>query len=195
MTESQNPLTAEQIADVRAASVRGRKVRRACAVAKFDAWATAIFAGFTLACAALSPWALLVGLPMAAIAWNSFMGLKLLEAYDLRGPRRLGANQILLMALIFAYCIWQIVAIFTLGSITTLYPQLEQLGPTYGIDTSNLDTVVRVLVVVVYGAVMVASFLTQGGMALYYFTRARHVRAYLDKTPDWVLELHRLVTG
>lgn len=188
-----NPFTPEQQAELRAATNRAAKVRRACTIAKFDAWMTALFAAFTLMAVPFSPSALFIGIPLAAVAFNAFAGEKLLRAFDLRGPRRLGVNQILFMAVIFAYCIWQIIATFMIGDILEQYPQLAQLETAYNLDIDNLTQWVRTIAVLTYGAIIFASVLTQGLMAWYYFSREKFVRAYIVDTPSWVIDVQRSV--
>ena len=59
-------------------------------------------------------------------------------------------------------------------------------------STMELDQTYRLFVVAVYGTVIVLSVVFQGLNALYYFTRRKHVEAYLQDTPKWVLDLQRL---
>jgi hypothetical protein len=40
-----------------------------------------------------------------------------------------------------------------------------------------------------YGGVIVLSILFQGGNALYYFTRRRHVEEFIAETPQWVRDV------
>ena len=46
-----------------------------------------------------------------------------------------------------------------------------------------------------YGLVIVASILSQGGLALYYFTRRRRLEAFTRETPEWVRRLFIEATG
>ena len=42
-----------------------------------------------------------------------------------------------------------------------------------------------------YGGVIALSVLFQGGNALYYFTRRRHVEDFIAETPEWVRDVQR----
>ena len=97
-------------ADAGGPGVRHRKVRRAIGVAKFDAWATAIFAGLTVLVAGASfSWTgLIVGAAMAFIATQSFRGLHKLVRLDESGPRLLGYNQLLFAACLIIYASWNL---------------------------------------------------------------------------------------
>src|SRR5438067_2158945 len=101
------PQHLQQMFDARA---RVRKVRRAIAVAKFDAWATAIFAGLTLLIAvpSFSLTGLLVGGAMAFIATQSFRGLHKITRLDESGARLLGYNQIIFAICLIVYAAWNL---------------------------------------------------------------------------------------
>lgn len=45
------------------------------------------------------------------------------------------------------------------------------------------------------GIVILVSVLFQGLNAIYYFTRRKHVDAYVQNTPEWVLNLNRLTSS
>ena len=49
----------------------------------------------------------------------------------------------------------------------------------------------KTIVVVLYGGVIALSVLFQGGNALYYFTRRRHVEDFVADTPEWVRDVLR----
>ncbi len=202
-TSSQSPLSAEQYQQIASARNRARKVRRAVVVAKFDAWMTAVFAAFTLTYVVVSPliagfdWlALVIGAGMAVVTVNSFRGASRLSRYDVSGPRLLALNQLLFAALIIMYCLWRIVAALTGPSLAEQHPQLadpamnDMVTSIYGTDIEGLT---KTITLVVYGAVIFGSVLAQGGMALYYFTRGRHIREFRRQTPPWVVDL--LVAG
>ena len=197
-TSSQSPLSAEQHQQIASARQRSRKVRRAVGVARFDAWCTAAFAAFTLMYTVISPFfggfnwlALMIGVGMAVVAYNSFRGASRLSEYDISAPRLLALNQILFAAIIIAYCLIRIVCALTMD-LAESHPELAQiqadpeLANVLGMDFESLYKSISLLI---YGAVIFGSILTQGGMALYYFTRARHVREFRQQTPQWVLDL------
>jgi hypothetical protein len=48
---------------------------------------------------------------------------------------------------------------------------------------------------ILYGAVSVVTIIFQGLNALYYFSRAKLLRAYLAETPSWIVEVQRRSTG
>jgi hypothetical protein len=184
------PLTPEQIAEIARARELYRKVRRATGVATFDAWATATFAGLTLLVTLMSfsLTGLLVGAGMAVVAWNGFRGLKMLKALDPEGARVLGWNQILLGSVLFLYAAWNLVAIAT-GAPGSMFGSLkDQLE---GLDTTQIESVVRSIAYLVYGSLALFAIIAQGLTSLYYFSRGRYVRDYVEKSAGWVLQMQR----
>jgi len=198
--QQQSPLSAEQHQQIAAARKRARKVRRAVGVAKFDAWTTAVFACFTLSYVLLSPFiagfdwvAVMVGGGMALVAFNSFRFANRLRHYDVRAPRLLALNQIFFAAVITAYCLWQIARV--MFGWYEPNPAMAQLkaDPTVAEVYGDIEEITRIVVPLVYGAVIFGSILVQGSTALYYFTRGRHVREFRRQTPPWIVDL--LIAG
>ena len=189
-THDPEPLSAEQQQLIAAARRRARKVGRAAGVASFDAWTTAVFAGlalmfaaFSLALGDFSGLLLFVGGGMAVVAYNAFRGADGLRRYDISAPRRLALNQVLFAAIIIVYCICRI----TGPSLVEQHPEL--VDPQVQAMLGDIGGLSDTLSLVIYGAVICGSILVQGGTALYYITRAGHVRTFREQTPSWVLEL------
>ena len=63
-------------------------------------------------------------------------------------------------------------------SMPQLAPTLEPLGELY-----------QLISILVYGCIIVISIIFQGLTSWYYFSRARHLRDYLDQTPQWVVQM------
>jgi hypothetical protein len=197
--QAPSPFTAEQLEQIAVARKRAVKVRRAAGVARFDAWTTAVFAGFTLMYVAASvlfgglEWvALLIGIGMATVSYVAFSNAAQLRRFDLNAPRRLALNQVCFAAMIIVYCLWRMWHAASAPGLAgqsgqALDPQVaELLRSTYGQDPDELS---RTLSLLIYSVVIFGSVLSQGGAALYYSTRRRYVKAFRDNTPSWVIEL------
>ena len=50
----------------------------------------------------------------------------------------------------------------------------------------------RAILSAFYAMLLCISVIAQGCTAWYYFTRRRHLTAYLKNTPDWVIEMLRV---
>lgn len=186
-------LTPEQEQEIAAANARAKKVRRAASVAQFNGWASAILAVCSAPFAIGSLTGFLVAAGLAVVAWNEFRGRRGLLRFEPEAANLLGWNQLGLLALICCYCFWQVYLTVTgTGILTELLatsPEARELVAP-GVD---IDSLVKLFVVLFYGLVVVLSVVFQGANAWYYFSRRKTVEAYLRETPDWVVDLQRVV--
>lgn len=152
------------------------KVRMAVGVAAFNAWSFAVCAAASAVFLAVSPafggFSLAgvgITLVLAGVTYCEFRGQRLLQSLDARGCRVLGWNQLGLLAAVALYCIWSIVWGFVYPSPWADHPDWQALERDFG------DALWPVLVASIYGGVLIACALYQGGNAWYYFTRRRAV--------------------
>jgi hypothetical protein len=104
----------------------------------------------------------------------------------------LARNQLAFLALITAYCIYQM-ATFDLATATGITPELQsQFAQVPGLErdlTRELNQWGPLLTYGFYSLVIVASIAAQGGLALYYFTRRKHLAVHQQATPAWIRRL------
>ena len=181
------PLTPEHMQELALAKQRSRKLLKAVKVATFNGWCAAIFAACALPFAPFSATALVMAVGLAAVAWNEFRGRRLLRSFDPRGPRVLGWNQLGFMGLLIGYSLWSIYSSLGAGGAYESYMSDPQLGPML----ESFSGLYRTITIAVYGGVIAGALIFQGLTARYYFARCKHLQAYLDETPDWVVELQR----
>lgn len=183
------PLASDQLAQLASARRRAGKIRRAVATARFSGWTTAIFGGLTLIGGIFGLPALLLGLAMVACAANELRAAAHLRALDPRAPRRLAWNQVVLCGALCAYCGWNLCNALASGPGAAI----EGLPAGSGAEDllADVDAMTRGITVMVYAAAIVACVLVQGLTALYYASRARHLREYIKGTPSWVIDVQR----
>ncbi|MEO0474846.1 MAG: hypothetical protein AAF085_02585 [Planctomycetota bacterium] len=191
-TGSADPLSPEHREQLGRARQLRAKLRRTTKVASFNAWSFAILGGLSLPLAILSPWSLLAAVLLGGLAWNEFRGRKQLLRLDPRGPKTLGTNQVICCTLIAGYCKLKIIATLTGPGIYATaiekYPELaDMLEP--------LEELMQLIMLATYAIVLIVGVGVQGLTAWYYFSRSKHLRAYLEQTPDWVRELDRVHAG
>jgi hypothetical protein len=185
MTSPPTPQHLEQIAAARMAS---GKIRRAVAAATFSGWTLSIFAALTILSGFTSIPAFVLGLGMAVVAFYEFRGAGEVKRLDATAPKRLAINQLALGAMLFIYAgysLWTSLRQPTeLPASIASDPQIaEMLGP--------VQDLTRLIYVVLYVTLMVVAILGPGLTAWYYYTRARHIEAYVKRTPQWILDLQR----
>ncbi len=182
-------LSSEQLAALAEARYRGRKISRAAGVAAFSGWTMAVFSFFSLLGGLFSLASLALGAGLGIVAYVELKGSKRLRRFDDSAPLHLAFNQIALAVLVALYCgygMWM--AVFGPSPYASY---LAEGGDTAemirGIDNLN-----RAITTGFYAFLLIVSVVVQGGTALYYFTRKRHLTAYLRDTPGWVLEALRV---
>lgn len=189
---SVGPLTQERRQELLLAKGRAKAIHRAARVAAFNGWTTGIVAAFSVPFALFSVSGFMVTVGLVGVAWNEFRGRRRLLAFDPASAAFLGWNQVGFFVLVAAYCLWMIRA--SIGSFAAevqAVPELENLiGPLDG-----FDGLYRSLVVGFYGMVIALSAIFQGLNAVYYFTRRKHIEAYLQETPAWVQEIERMTSA
>ncbi len=188
------PLTAAQQHELEEAARRAKPIRRAAGVAAFNGWSMAILAVLSAPFAIGSLVGLIIAVALAALAWNELRGRRRLLELDPQAPALLGWNQVALLALVSGYCLWQIAtSLFGDSAVAaefTAHPELRELLGS----GEEFEAMLRPLVAMFYGLVILVSVAAQGLNAWYYFSRSKHVEAYLRETPAWAVELQRLAS-
>jgi hypothetical protein len=181
-------LTSAQVEELRVARLRLKRVRRAVNYALFDAWGVAIFAGLTILGSLLDPAGLPLGLGMAAIAFVEFRQAARLRRLEPDAAKILALNQLAFAGLLIGYACWRIYV--TLTGPEAFAEEMQQ-NPMIADMLRPYAHLAKQLSLLVYGSLIAASIAVQGGTAVFYFTRAKHVRAAQRETPAWILALQR----
>ncbi len=157
-------------------------------VAAISGWTMAFFAAISILTGLFSLPSFLLGIGLCGVAYVELRGARALRALDLTAPRSLALNQLGLLALVIAYAGWAMVT-----ALVGPGPYDEQIaaGGAIADSLAPIDQLTRTITVAIYAAVIVGSMLAQGCAAAYYFTRRRHMTAYLQGTPKWVVETLR----
>jgi hypothetical protein len=176
-------LSPEQRRELESAKERARKILAAGKVAAFNGWTIGIFAALSLLFGLGSVVVMALSVGLGVVAWNEFRGRALLRRLDPAAGRLLGRNQLGLMALIVAYCLWSIWR----AKLGPPDPEMEQLQDLVGVGSD----LIQQLTVILYVSVIAATAIFQGVNARYYFRRVAMTEAYLRDTPTWVVDLQR----
>jgi hypothetical protein len=181
-------MTPEHFRQIAEARTAWRRIRRAVGMARFDGWTIGIFGGLTVLFSLTSPSGLAIGVGMLIIAVLELWGAARLSRLDPRAHRMLGFNQVAVALMLTTYALWSLyTAAYGPAATSTMSADereaMSMLGP--------VDEWTRQIQYLVYGILILVAVFGQGSLALYYFTRARHVRDYLAKTPPWIAEMQR----
>ncbi len=176
-------LTPEMQLELRDAKDRAGSFLGAAKVAAFNGWSIGFFAALSIMFGVFSRTSFLVGVGLAIVARNEFVGRSRLRSIDPSGLELLWRNQVGFMALIIVYCLWSMFRTVALPGAG-----MEALMELFGEGAADL---VAFVTTVVYSTVIVATAIFQGLNARYYFVRAARLRDYVRDTPQWVLDMQR----
>lgn len=183
----------EHLQQIVAARQLGRKIRRAASVARINGWISAVFAALTLLSGVRSVAALILGTAMAVISYFEFQGARGLMRLDVSAPRRLATNQLALALLLF--CFAATCLLMSLSGPTELLsaPLAEAVAadPQLAGMMAPLQDLAWQIHVLAYAILMIIAPAGPGLLAGYYLSRRRHLQAYLQQTPTWIVELQR----
>jgi len=178
----------EQLEAIASARLGARKISRAAGIAAFSGWTLALFAFVSLLSGLFSLRALLLGVALCVVAFVELRGSRDLRKLDAAAPRRLALNQVGLVLTVLVYAGWGIAsALFGPGSyddqIAAGGPLAETLEP--------IDHLTRAAMAGFYVLVIGGSVIAQGCTAAYYFCQRRNILAFLDRTPEWIVQTLR----
>lgn len=186
------PLSHECRQVLTVANDRVKKIRKACGVAAFNGWTTAIFAAASAPFAPFSIAGFLVTAGLTVVAYNEFRGRKQLQQFKSSAASFLGWNQVGFLLLIIFYSVWMICSgLASEGPFAAELAANPELANALG-PMEQFDGLYKFLVIGVYGTVIALSTIFQGLNAVYYFTRRKHVETYVQETPEWVLDVQRM---
>ena len=119
-------------------------------------------------------------------------GIELVRKFkqlDPEAANALAINQLVLGGALLLYAIFSLWNVFRGPSVITEQiassPELTQAG------LGSIESLARMIGVLIYGTLAAVAIFGQGGTALYYFTRRKYVEAYRRETPQWILDAQR----
>lgn len=176
------PLSGADFVLIRQAAVRRKALVSAGRTARASSIITLAIGilGLPLVAMSFSWIAAIVVLGICAVGAVELYGSGRIRRADPAAGRLLAVNQLALLGLILAYCLVQ---------MCTSPLSAELRSQLAGIDLKGIEHLELLLTQAIYGLVAGLSVVFQGGMAFYYFTRRKHVEAFLAQTPDWVRRL------
>jgi hypothetical protein len=194
------PISEPQLQALHDAETAARRFAFAPKLATWNGVGMLLGAALSLILAVFDHALLLSAAVLGASGWFELSAGKRLREYDPTAPLKLALNQIVLMVLVVGYSLLKLRAAWTgqasLVSELAQHPELaaviEQLNdPSVARGIESFSQMYRWGVVAVYSALISIALIVQGGAAAYYWSRRKHLTAFLASTPDWVLEFMR----
>jgi len=190
------PLTERHYAEVRQAVRARRRVKGAARTALFSGAVTLaiglLAAPFALIWPSASGVIVVVG--VCAVGAVELVGYGRMRRAEPSAARFLGLNQLALLGVVTLYCVMQMAAFSPQeAQAAAMSPEVRsQLSAVPEMARSIDNLVLQWAPIVTYGfysLVIGLSVCSQGGMALYYFTRRKHIERFNRATPEWIRRL------
>jgi hypothetical protein len=165
------------------------KLRRLAMYAAFDGWTLSVLGALTLVCGGYGS---VLGLLMSFV----LLGAGIFEIYSVRQLRQLkpsainhlAYNQMALAGMLVTYSIISMIQSRHGGGLSAEIQQsLADAGGAVGDTNDQLSAATDIF----YCGLMAFALLVQGGTAMYYFSRRKHLQRYLEETPDWIQQMQR----
>jgi len=171
-----------------------KPIRRAMGIASFDAFAAGMLAILALPFAIFSIWSALAVVVLATVACVELRGRILLARLNPIAARWLGWNQVFFLSMICVYCAASIAQVLLYPPDLATLKDLQQYMPA-GYQNIDFASGLQILTIVLYGLVALTSSVYIGLVALYYFTRRKHILRFVEDAPAWVVALYRMDAG
>ncbi len=160
-------------------------LRRVLKTSRLNGWSVAIFAGL---CSLVS-WALgdpvggSIGLLVALGGMLEVRGHRLLQRRDADGMRWLVRSQLVVLGVIWTYAATRLMS-FDEGLVREMVtPDMRASLNELGVTMEDILPLVRRFFYLLYGSVMAATLIYQGGLGLYYRRRTAAVELALRAPP------------
>ncbi len=191
-----SPLTEAHFRIVRQVVAARGPVRRAAKTARGSAFTILVVGVVSIPIALIFPtWlGIVVVTGICTIGVREYIGAGRMRRAEPSAAAYLGSNQLAFVALIVVYCVIQMAtsspAEFGSTAISSeLRTSLAQLPEMQSSVEELIGSWAPLAVYGFYSLVILLSIGFQGGLALYYFTRKRHLEAARQVTPPWVERL------
>lgn len=183
------PLSPEQMGQLASARAAAKSLKRGAGWARFEGGSIALFAVLTLACGWDSVAGLLMGAAMGAIAFFELREARGLSRLQVGSARRLGWIEVCFASLLFIYAAWSIIA--TMRGAGPFAEIEQKYGREVMDQLAAYKDTAKSLTALAYVALMGIAVFVQGGAAVYFFSREKHLKAFVEQTPPWILQMQQ----
>jgi len=162
-----------------------KALQRVTGLSRLNGWSVVIVAGLGgLIALVLGDWLSIgLGLLVGGLGWMEVKGGRMLRKRDADGMKWLVRSQMLLLALILAYCSSRLGSFDPESALGNLTPDMEAALKEAGIARADIMPLVHQMFLALYISVAVAALLYQGGLALYYRRKVQLVTEALAAPP------------
>jgi hypothetical protein len=187
-------ISAEHLRQLQEAKRRMGKIRRAVGAATWDGGTLVVFGFMTFVLGMGDGVSMVLGAGLMAIGAVELYAGRRLKRLELPAVGMLFWNQIALGSVLMIYAIWRVFDTLHNPGNSAFAQQAAAAGLT-GSDVQGIVGLEQSVTLLVYYSLMTIAVFGQGSMALFYFTRRKHLRKYLAETPEWITGMQRAGMG
>lgn len=160
-------------------------LERLLKISLFNGMSIAVVAGLaTLLTLVIGDWlGVVVGLLVTGAGLIEIRGHSLLKRGQPSGCHWLKNAQLFLLSVLWIYCLYQLTSFDSTKLMDALPADSRQLLASSGIDIASLAPLIRTASFAVYGGVLLATLIHQGGLYLYYRRQTPAVLTALQPPP------------
>lgn len=160
-------------------------LRRITRLSAINGWSITVVAGLGgLISLAFADWiGAITGIVVALGGATELRGRRRILARDASGVRLLVLAQGIVLGMLWVYAITQLVRFDAAALLAGLPPEVQTMFDEAGYDRASVQQLLFIANLALYAAVMLASLIYQGGLALYYRHRAPTVAEALGLPP------------
>jgi hypothetical protein len=170
------------------------KLRRLASYAVFDGWTLTVLGAMTLICGGYgSGVGLMISLTLLGTGLFELRSVRRLRQLDSSALPHMAYNQLVLAGVIILYAI---VGLYQAHARTNsggggLSAEIENALADAGASANDIGDQISQGAEILYAGLIVFTLAAQGGTAVYYFSRRKHLTQYLQQTPDWIQQMQR----
>lgn len=190
-----NPLSDAHLNQIKLASKRAKPIEKAIRYANFSGWTTLLAGALSLPFALGNLPMMIFALVIAGIGTRELTLRRQLMKLDLRAPKKLAINQLMLGSALVAYALYMLIAT---PSKTLIESAMEadpvmQSTPELAGMMDDLIQLEQVATAMMYVAMILLAFVFQGSTALYYLLKSKKLKKMHKHTPEWVIKVYQTI--
>lgn len=190
-----NPLSDAHLNQIKLASKRAKPIEKAIRYANFSGWTTLLAGALSLPFALGNLPMMIFALVIAGVGTRELTLRRQLMKLDLRAPKKLAINQLMLGSALITYALYMLIAT---PSKTLIESAMEadpvmQSTPELAGMMDDLIQLEQVATAMMYVAMILLAFVFQGSTALYYLLKSKKLKKMHKHTPDWVIKVYQTI--
>lgn len=195
--DATNPLSDAHFEQLRLARKRVKPIEKAARYAQLSGWTTLLAGALSLPFAFGNIPMMVFSLVIAGIGTHELTLRRSLIQLDLRAPKKLALNQLILGGALMVYAVFMLVSSPSktiVESAMEADPMMQSVPELSGM-MDDLIQLEQVATAMMYVGMILMAVLVQGATALYYMLKGKKLKAMHRHTPGWVIRIYQTMNA